>query len=246
MEMTGAVVPGELVGDAVHVWRARLGGEGEEDSMWRLLDDGERQRACRQRDDRVRARFVAGRATLRCILSRYLGTNPERIQFSIDAHGKPYISGSHAASGLVFNLSHSGERVAIAVATCAHVGVDVEVWRNLTSLDGLVERCFAEEERHRWHDLPAIQRAGAFFDHWTLKEAFVKAVGKGIVLGLKQCVVRPGERPEMMAVPVGCGEPGEWALRSLDFGSNVSGAVAVRGRIERLQVFDYEGVSHGG
>ncbi|MEN8259642.1 MAG: 4'-phosphopantetheinyl transferase superfamily protein [Pseudomonadota bacterium] len=239
--MNGPAYEKVLTADTVHVWRADLSRLGERyDRCWMLLAEEEKRRAYRLRDGVIRHRFVAGRAILRCVLSRYLATEAGDIRIGVGPHGKPHIGGGDAGCGLAFNVSHSGNLALVAVASQRHVGVDVEIWRKVASIEGLVEKCFAEEEGLYWQGLPANLQVGVFFDVWTLKEAFVKAVGKGIALGLKQCIIMPGKRPVLTKVPVGCGDPGDWMLCRLNLGSGVSGAVAVMGRTARVELFDFE------
>src|SRR4051812_20160412 len=57
-----------------------------------ILMPEERERAAKFRFDRDRNRFVVGRGSLRTILGRYLQLEPDQVQLSYGAYGKPFLS----------------------------------------------------------------------------------------------------------------------------------------------------------
>lgn len=97
-----------------------------------------------------------------------------------DSHGKPYFP---AHPEICFNLSHC-RGLAVCGISDAPLGVDCEHIRALRP--GVLHRSFAPEE------LRAVQASPdpdtAFFQFWTLKEAFVKALGIGISYPLHTAV----------------------------------------------------------
>lgn len=92
--------------------------------------------------------------------------------------------GTLAASGLHFNLSHSAALGLIGWSWQREIGVDVEVWRQMNDAAALVRRYFSPAEIAAWEAVPPAQRSEAFFNIWTRKEAYVKAVGRGLALAL--------------------------------------------------------------
>lgn len=142
---------------------------------WASLSDDERDRAERMKDAGTRRRFVTARACLRSALERLTHVAAREIRFDYGRRGKPLLPG-----GPSFSLSHSGERVLIAVSARGRVGVDVERIRPVRRLEALAARWLAPGER-AW--LAAAGEGGveaAFFDVWTRKEAFAKALGSGL------------------------------------------------------------------
>lgn len=84
-------------------------------------------------------------------------------------------------NGPDFNISHSGDMVALALSDLP-VGVDVEEPR-VVSKD-LVKSVFTDTERV-WVALQSdFQRA--FFTLWTLKEAYIKKLGLGLQKSLQE------------------------------------------------------------
>ena len=103
-------------------------------------------------------------------------------------YGKPYLKDF---PDIFFNISHSADAVACAVADC-DVGVDVQAHRKLSKH---IERKFHSEERRFLERLPYECREKAFFDIWTRKESFMKADGRGLRIPLDGfCSVSGEER----------------------------------------------------
>ena len=142
-----------------------------------LLDDSERARAERFLFDEDRRRFVASHAALRVALGNATERDPRSLRFVTGPHGKPSLA--EPASGIQFNLSHSGARALIAIAVGRRVGVDIERDRGVDEL-ALASRFFSEAEAAAIAGTPPANRRAAFFRIWTRKEAFVKAIGDGL------------------------------------------------------------------
>jgi 4'-phosphopantetheinyl transferase len=127
--------------------------------------------------------YAAAHALLRTTLSRYGGRAPDDWRFDKTANGKPFLvdQGAFRAS---FSLSHTHGMVACAVTQDADVGVDVECIDREVDAGEIAARFFAPAEARLLADLDADLRRGRFFDLWTLKEAFVKALGVGLTISL--------------------------------------------------------------
>lgn len=144
------------------------------DAMAGLLVDTERARAGRYRFDDDRRRSIVARAATRRLLGRSLGVDPRGLVIIEGAHGKPALANRE----IEFNVSHSGDLVALAFANTTPVGIDVERRRTMRNPIALAQRFFSPDE------LAFVTAAGdvddAFFSVWTAKEAIVKASGRGI------------------------------------------------------------------
>jgi len=139
-----------------------------------LLADGELVHANRYRFADDRCRSIVARAAVRRLLGRYLDADPRTLTITAGEHGKPALPGRE----IEFNVSHSGDLVAIAFAKGAPIGIDVERRRRLNDARALARRFFSAEE-HAMVTAAADLEA-AFLTVWTAKEAIVKATGKGI------------------------------------------------------------------
>ncbi len=180
----------ETLGDKIHVWHAAL--DREEAFVGELkatLSLEERARADRFHFANDRNRFVVARGLLRQLLGRYLRESPSDLEFSYAQHGKPFLSGASAASGLSFNLSHSSGLAVYAVARKRNLGIDVEHVQPHSSGDDIAERYFSAREVSDLRRLPAEARADGFYRCWTRKEAYLKATGMGLQIPLDSFAV---------------------------------------------------------
>lgn len=120
------------------------------------------------------------RAVLRILLSKYLNTPPEKIAILETKSGKPYIE--HNA--LFFNVSHTDSAFLIAISKMGRIGVDIELLSGNEDLNSLTDYVFSDDEKLMHFDPGDENRY--FLKIWTLKEAFLKATGIGLVNDLKR------------------------------------------------------------
>ena len=156
----------------------------QHDAYRALLSPDERDRMARLVFERDRRRFLLTRALVRTMLSRYTGVRPADWSFIANVHGRPEIlDRPRGVPDLRFNLSHTEGLIACAVTIGREVGVDVEhIGRRLTH--DVAGRFFAPREVSDLRKLPEDEQHRAFFDYWTLKEAYIKARGFGLALPL--------------------------------------------------------------
>jgi 4'-phosphopantetheinyl transferase len=214
--------PPPLAGDEIHLWRIGLDAAAAD-----VLSEDERGRAGRFRFERDRRHFAAARGALREILAGYLGEPPERLRFGQSVHGKPVLAWP-AASSVRFNVSHSDALALIAVSRGREVGVDVEALRPLPDADALAQRFFSAAERADLARLTEARRHQAFFSCWTRKEAYLKAIGCGLLQPLDafDVSVAPEDVDCRLRVPDQPAEAWHWRLLSLDAGPGYAAAVA--------------------
>ena len=189
---------------------------------WRVLDAAEQERAEKIKNGLLRKRYVAVHGRLRNVLAQVLNEPPEKINIKKAEHGKPYLPDRPE---LVFNLSHSAAAMVIAVGRNCQLGVDMEYCKPRASLVALVDKCFSKEEAKYWNALPEAQKTVEFYRFWTRKEAFVKATGRGIALGLNQCVINPENPVEFLRVPADYGPAERWHVLDMDWGQGVCSAL---------------------
>lgn len=221
-----------LAGDAVHVWRAFLDVEEEEvHKISRILSQDEKGRAKGFHFQRDRHRFIIARAALRKIIGRYLGLEPERLQFAYNRYGKPALTGCFGAEGFRFNLTRSQDLALYAFSLRRKVGIDAEYVRaDLASLE-VAATAFSTSEMEMLKAVPEDRRTEAFFACWTRKEAYVKAKGKGLSIPLDEFDVSllPGEPARLMNVRADPTEASRWSLMDIHPAHGYMGAIAVEG-----------------
>jgi len=225
-----------MLGDReVHVWCANLRMPPDRlDSLYRFLDQEERDRASRFRVRAPREEFVASHAFVRLTLGKYLQLDPGDVRFQITENGKPELTGSK----MRFNLSHSDGTAVLAIARNRAVGVDVERIREDTEAMELAERFFSAAEVDWLHSQPPSERIAWFFTCWTAKEAYIKACGTGLSMPLARFSVIPdaGNRKFQLEIVDAPHASENWSIWPLDLEAGLRGALAVQDGNAELMV----------
>jgi 4'-phosphopantetheinyl transferase len=150
-----------------------------------LLSRDERARSRRFHFEHDRRDFVAAHGLLRQALSRAADVPAESWRFQADVYGKPALVDDQAGTPpLAFNLTHARGIVGCVVACAAAVGIDAEIVRPAVATPEMAARCFVGEELRLLERATADAYAVTFAELWTLKEAYIKAVGAGLSLAL--------------------------------------------------------------
>lgn len=172
----------------VHIWLFPLRESVIPDALcWQWLDPVEKQRAERFRFTVHRSQFVRSHAQLRWVVSHYCQCSPENVRFALGAKGKPYLlQDQDTASPFSFNLAHSQDWAVAAISRGLPIGVDIEYAQRDVDHWSIAQRFFSGKEQAQLLAVAAAQRAEVFFQLWTLKEAYVKALGEGLRYHLNQ------------------------------------------------------------
>jgi 4'-phosphopantetheinyl transferase len=204
MSMMDKLAPGDV---ALYIARPDLRIAEERIARYgTLLTDEERGRIARFRFESGRDEHFVTRVLMRLALSRHAASEPGAWRFRENEHGRPEID---PPCGLRFNASNSHGLVACAVTESAEVGIDVEPRSRSANILRVAHTVFSPEE------LDALRGLGAAVDReagaagaeaappaaphaahdralalWTLKEAYIKARGVGLVLPLQRTTFR--------------------------------------------------------
>ena len=100
------------------------------------------------------------------------------MKYTFNAYGKPYFAN---AEDLHFSISHSGE-YAMVVLSDKEIGCDIQQIKDINL--SIADRFFTAEERKY------VKCTENFFRIWTLKESFIKAIGKGLALPLNSFSIK--------------------------------------------------------
>jgi 4'-phosphopantetheinyl transferase len=221
----------------VHAWRVPLNqSEAELLRLRGTLSIEETVRADRFYFERDRDAFIAARGTLRQLLGGYLGCAPREIAFDYGPYGKPNLRRASLGLSLDFNVSHSHGLALMAFSLERKLGIDVESIRPGVASEEIAERFFSLQEVAELQSLPPAMRAEGFFLCWTRKEAYVKAIGDGLQIPLKNFRVSltPSE-PECLESM----DSERWTLRSLRPGTGFVGALVAEGKDWDLRCWDW-------
>ena len=203
-----------------------------------LLSEDEICRSNRFHFEKDRKQFVASRGILRTLLGNYLSCPPKELLFRYNPYGKPFIENKE---GLCFNLAHSQDVAVFGFSIEREIGIDVEQIRQISDMEVLAARFFCKEETAKLMRLLPSDRCSAFFRCWTRKEAYIKALGKGLGIDLDQFEVSfsPGEPVALLRSLPGFEEASHWHLREIPLEPDYVGAVAAEGPEWNLTCFDY-------
>lgn len=223
-----------LLQDEIHVWRIDLDRpETQLQHLTATLSSDEVCRAKRFYKEQHRQRFIAGRGILRTILGRYLGVEPQELQFCYESSGKPVLADTYADSKIWFNLTHSQGLALCAVSCDRLVGVDLEYVRPISDVLALAKRYFSPGEYAVMCGLPPHQMQQVFFRYWTCKEAYLKATGVGIAqLEQIEVSLTPGGSAKLKTEQ-------QWTLLELVPDNNSVAVVAVEGYDLNLKCWQY-------
>jgi 4'-phosphopantetheinyl transferase len=224
--------------DEIHVWRADLNVRQQLlEALEDTLEKEERDRANRFHFEKDRCHFIAARGILRVILGRYLKLKPNRLKFIYTPHGKPKLANEMAFNYLKFNLSHSHGLALYAITLSREIGIDIERCRTNLSFEKIAKRFFSPLEFKMLSALPPSERIEGFFNCWTRKEAYIKAIGEGLSIPLNQfdVTLNPSDEARILRIKEDSILASYWSLYSLTPAAGYVGAVAVEGKKLRIK-----------
>ncbi len=217
-------------GAAVDVWYVRSDRplHPDEASTFRsLLPTEEAEREFRFLREEHQRQYLLTRVMVRKLLGHYGEVSPEKLEFRRNAHGKPEVSRpSHFP--WQFNLSHTSGLVVCAVGHGAvPLGIDVEPMDRRVNLQ-LANRYFSPFETKSLELLPFEERPRRFLHYWTLKEAFIKALGTGLATPLDHFgfELHPQCPPRLHLFAENLGSPAPWRFAQFTVLDRYWGALA--------------------
>lgn len=229
--------PPALVDGSVHVWRVRIDAPGS-DEDWLLLSPDEQAHARRFHFDTDRRRYIASHGALRRLLGDYAGVPGVQLEFDTGEFGKPALRGPFA---LEFNLAHSGDIALVAISRGRALGVDVERWQADIEHMTVAEHFFSAAERRALQTLAESgECAAGFFAAWSRKEAYLKAMGRGITRGLDHFDVSlvPGEPARLIADRLDASASARWVMCALSPAAGYSAALVASAPVSEVLLFD--------
>jgi 4'-phosphopantetheinyl transferase len=126
----------------------------------------------------------------------------------------------------------------IGFAQQREIGVDLEIWRSTSDEAALVRRYFSPLEVEAYFRLDIGRRSEGFFNGWTRKEAYLKAMGRGLGLPLDSFDVSlaPDEKPALLRASDVLDDGRHWTLAAVDLGAGVSAAIVLEGDSCHIQL----------
>ncbi len=224
--------------DELHIWQISLIQSRDTiETLANHLDENERAKAEKFRFETDRLNYVISHGARREILAKYLKCVPNAIKFKKNYYGKPFLRENKKK--IYFNLSHSHEIALLAVAKKRRIGVDIEAIRTNFDVINIAEQFFSTPEIEILQSIPGNLRTKAFFDCWTRKEAFIKAVGRGLSYPLKEFSVAfsPFERAQLISLENIYIKPENWRIIELNIADNYAAAAAMESKKTKTKLF---------
>ena len=142
-------------------------------------------------------------------LERAFGATAREIL--VDEFGKPYLPG-----GAFFNLSHSGNWVALAVDSRGGVGCDVQIRQDSLKPEIIAKRFFHASEYEAFLSSEGEERERVFYRTWALKESYLKALGRGFRIAPTSFAIESNASPRLVERAPEDDAQG-WNMRVWDF-----------------------------
>ena len=193
------------------------------------LSDEEKIQAHNFLFEYLKSRYIASHGFLRILLGKYLSCSPSQVEYTYTEFQKPLCKNN---PNLHFNMSHSHEYACYAFSFNHEVGIDIEFMNPKIETNDLLSIVTTPEEMFIFDKLDQNDKFYAFYKTWTIKEAFLKALGIGLSHSLSniETTILPRERfgvircddiPEKELAK-------EWTFSPIISLSNYLGAIAVK------------------
>lgn len=208
-------------------------------ALFGLLTDDEAQRAARYRFDKHRNRFITGRGSIREILADRGNCSPRAIVFALNDYGKPSLDQPEPMRHMQFNASSSEATGAIAISNGIPLGLDIERIKpdGCRDYDAIVKNEFARDEYLWYRRHAGSERVRIFFEMWTCKEAYLKALGIGLSGKLDGFTISlDGDEPRVGRTDLERGGDSRLSLYRLNIGAGFAACLALPGKASRIDL----------
>lgn len=175
--------------DEAHIWIAFVrdhAASAVATHYMSYLSDDEKAKLAKFRFYRDRISYLVCHALLRSTLSRYVDIPPDQWLFSNHYHGRPSINPSQCNAQIDFNISRTKYVSVCLITSSVEGGIDVECGDNLSELQLLIKSVLTPQERKNLRGVCMEVLHKRFLKYWTLKEAYLKALGLGLTIPMTQ------------------------------------------------------------
>jgi 4'-phosphopantetheinyl transferase len=168
--------------EQAHVWTLPVAQSDQKhiDKLAHVLCPKELTRLEQITHKQSKREYQAAHILCRLMLSHFTDVAPTAWRFEKGEYGRPEIDDKLNPENLRFNISHTNGLVACALTTGYDIGVDVEWPARSNMVNAIAEKKFSNSEFAYFQASPPTEQRRIFFSFWTLKEAYIKAIGKGL------------------------------------------------------------------
>ena len=192
-------------------------------SIERWLSEAEHTRMNRFGNDALRARYAAGRASLRWLLGRTLDIEPGRVPIVRGTRGRPRLA---TTDDIDFNVSHTADAALIAIAELTRIGVDIEREDRVINVDGIARKFLTPRERAALAPLDPDAARRRVLRLWTCKEASSKATGDALSAPFARIDIEIEPQLRLADGPPPY-TPSDWSMHAVEAPSGFLGTIAL-------------------
>lgn len=195
----------KLMQEEVHIWCIRWKEVIPVFEYYQLmLDQKEKEKMEEYYFYEDRMRYVAGKVITKLVLIQYL--EEEEISFLSHKFGKPYYKSISGKQDIEFNISHSGEMILVAFSRDAKIGVDIQEIIDCSEYLEIARSFFEPEEVKNIEESNSKE---LFFQYWSAKEAYLKAIGVGLLKGIRKAI----KQSKIIYTQCWYGRLSRWSIR---------------------------------
>jgi len=107
----------------------------------------------------------------------YLSCNPKDVRVMKNNYGKPYLPKER--NSIEFSVAHSRDLALYSLVKGNRIGIDVEYKNPNLDFNQMFINSLSKREKGIYRNTPEKYQTEYFLKNWTLKEAYVKALGMG-------------------------------------------------------------------
>jgi 4'-phosphopantetheinyl transferase len=228
----------------IHIWSSRLDQPGEviEDCR-RVLTIPDLERIERYKTAQLRNRHTVARGLLISLIALYTKKNPRQVRLQSNEFQRPVLVDDLGATELQFSLSHSNHMGLYAFTRGALIGVDLEENMPMADWHGVKSLCLSDYEKGWFSQFPPERQFESFLQIWTIKEAYLKAIGTGLAIPPTNIEVEftEGHGFRFHKTKTDGNDNGRiWTILPLSQLPGFSAAVVVEGEASELRYFYWE------
>ena len=182
-------------------------------------------------------RYICAHGMLRLLLAYYTASNPVLLKLTSDSTNKPRLADF---DNIKFNLSHTKDWIALALAIRREVGIDIEKCIPLANVDDMSRNIMHENELLEYLSLPDFKKNDYFYRCWAKKESVVKAWGTGLYEDLRQIKVMNSIYPYISSKKVTRKNNlvKNWTIEDFDAPAQHFGSVCYEGSLADIKLAD--------
>jgi 4'-phosphopantetheinyl transferase len=165
-------------------------------------------------------RALLGAVLIKKLIAGKLSLNPEKIILKQNEYGKPHLE---SQPNFYFNISHSGSWVVCGISNNC-IGIDVEKIKEINF--DIAKRFFSIEENNDLNKKAGHEKQKYFFDLWTLKESYIKNIGKGLSLPLDSFSIKKNENNITML------DNNTYSFKQYEIDTDYKLSLCIKGKIE--------------